>query len=204
MTVCKKCRRAGEKLFLKGERCYQAKCAILRRNYPPGQHGVKSQQRLTEYGMQLNIKQKLKRTYGINESQLRNYYKKALSKGGNIGRYLVLLLEMRLDNIVYRSGVASSRRQARQMVTHGFFHFRNKRINVPSAQTKIGDIIKIKENKLKKEFLKEKLKKLQKENPDFDWVSVNTKDGEIKIINEPDQEKTFRSNIQMVIEYYSR
>ena len=142
---CKQCRREGVKLFLKGEKCYGPKCPIVRRNYPPGIHGAKkTRQRLTEYGHQLREKQKAKKIYGILERPFRNYYQKAIKQKGDTNEILGQLLEMRLDNVIYRLGLAKSRKAARQLVSHGFFLVNGKKVNIPSYQVKIKDEITIK------------------------------------------------------------
>ncbi len=138
---CKLCRREGEKLFLKGERCYTSKCAVVKRKFPPGMHGVQRQPRLTEYGQQLRAKQKAKRTYGIMERQFMTYYRKAVAKPEDSEQALKRLLEMRLDNVVYRLGLGASRAQARQLISHGHIMINGKKVDVPSFQTKIGHVI---------------------------------------------------------------
>ncbi len=142
---CRLCRREGEKLFLKGERCYTTKCAIERRLYAPGQHGQQRRKKLSEYGIQLREKQKAKRFYGVLESQFRKYFQMALKRKGVTGENLLSILESRLDNVIYRMGLASSRAEARQLVRHGHFNVNGKRVDIPSYLTKPGDIIGIQE-----------------------------------------------------------
>ncbi len=145
-SVCKLCRREGEKLFLKGERCYSEKCAFDRRGYAPGQHGQNPRRRKgSEYGLQLREKQKVRRIYGILEQQFRNYFKKAERKKGVTGENLLAMLECRLDNLVYRLGFAPSRNAARQLVRHGHFMVNQKKTNIPSYQVEPGDIISVRE-----------------------------------------------------------
>ena len=139
---CKLCRREGQKLFLKGERCYSSKCAIERRNYAPGQHG-QARKKQSEYGLQLREKQKAKRFYGMQETQFRNLFEKAAKKPGMTGENLLILLESRLDNVVFRLGFASSRKEARQLVTHGHFTVNGKKADIPSMEVKAGDVIKV-------------------------------------------------------------
>ncbi len=202
---CKQCRRAGEKLFLKGERCFLPKCAMVKKNYPPGQHGNKMTKRMTEYGMQLSVKQRIKRGYGIKEKQLKNYFNKVKNKAGNTEELLLQKLEMRLDNIVYRSELADSRRQARQMVSHGFFSIGGRSVNKPSYELKAGDEIKIKDSKLKKTFIATKIKSASKKDAKNNWVYFDYKEGVIKVLGVPGLRETGNSGgIQMVIEYYSR
>jgi small subunit ribosomal protein S4 len=139
---CKKCRREGMKLFLKGERCLTEKCSIERRSYPPGQHG-RGRIKQSQYLTQLREKQKAKRYYGVLERQFRNYYEKASRKSGVTGENLLRQLECRLDNIVYRLGFAASRAQARQLVRHGHFHVNGRRVNIPSFQVRPDDVLSV-------------------------------------------------------------
>ena len=143
---CRICRRNGEKLFLKGSRCYTDKCSISRRNYAPGQHGQK-RAKLSEYGTQLREKQKTKSFYGVGERQFRKYFEMASSKKGITGENLLQILESRLDNVVYRLGYGSSRAQARQLVNHGLFEVNGKRVDIPSYLVKAGDVVAVRENK---------------------------------------------------------
>ena len=143
---CRICRRNGEKLFLKGSRCYTDKCSISRRNYAPGQHGQK-RAKLSEYGTQLREKQKTKSYYGVGERQFRKYFEMASSKKGITGENLLQILESRLDNVVYRLGYGSSRAQARQLVNHGIFEVNGKRVDIPSYLVKAGDVIAVRESK---------------------------------------------------------
>ena len=144
--VCRICRREGQKLFLKGERCYSDKCSISRRNYAPGQNGQKKS-KLSEYGTQLREKQKTKSFYGVGEKQFRKYYTMATKTKGKTGEALLTLLESRLDNVVYRLGFASSRTQARMLITHGAFEVNGKKVNIPSYLIKAGDVISVREIK---------------------------------------------------------
>ncbi len=139
---CRQCRREGVKLFLKGERCLTEKCAVERRSYPPGQHG-RGRIKQSEYLLQLREKQKARRYYGVLEKQFRNYYKKASRRQGITGEELLRLLEMRLDNVVYRLGFAASRAQARQLVRHGHFHVNGRRVNIPSYSVRADDIVSL-------------------------------------------------------------
>ena len=149
--VCRLCRREGMKLFLKGERCYAEKCAIEKRNVPPGQQGRRRRPtKVMGYGSQLREKQKVKRTYGVLESQFRRYFAKAERQRGITGETLLQLLERRLDNVVYRLGLATSRPQARQLVRHGHLHVNGKRADIPSFSLKAGDAVTVKERSSKK------------------------------------------------------
>jgi len=140
---CKQCRREGIKLFLKGERCLTEKCAIERRSYPPGEHG-RGRIKQSEYLLQLREKQKARRYYGILEKQFRNYYEKASRQSGITGEALLRMLELRLDNVVYRLGFAASRAQARQVIRHGHFLVNGRRVNIPSFQVRVGDVVQLK------------------------------------------------------------
>ncbi len=201
---CKLCRREGEKLFLKGEKCYSPKCPIVRRNYPPGVHGPKGRGRQTAYGRQMREKQKIKRIYGISERQFVNYYDKAIKKIGDTGAIIAAMLEKRLDNVVYRFGLAASRTQARQLVSHGFFKINDKKINIPSYQLKVKDILTINPTKSKSKIFDGLLKKLEKfETPS--WLNFNVKEMKGKIVSEPKPED-IKQNVDMtqIVEFYSR
>ncbi len=142
---CRVCRRAGTKLFLRGERCFTPKCAIVRRNYPPGVQGAKkARPRLTTFGLQLREKQKCRQLYRISETQMENYFAKAISKKGDTGVLMQQLLERRLDNLVYRLGWSRSRDEGRQTVGHGFIRVNNKKVSIPSYEVKVGDVISLK------------------------------------------------------------
>jgi small subunit ribosomal protein S4 len=203
-SKCKKCRREGTKLFIKGDKCYSAKCPIVRRNYPPGAHGAKGKGRLTEYGTQLREKQKAKRIYGVFERQFRNYYEKAVNQKGDSQENLRRLLEMRLDNVIYRIGFAKSRTQARQLVSHGMFMVNNKRVNIASYQTRVKDEISINEHKIKAKIFTDLEKQLEKRNT-ISWIHVDPKNLSAKILNTPkgdELEQTF--NPRLIIEFYSK
>ena len=144
-SVCRLCRREGTKLFLKGEKCYSDKCALSKRPTPPGQHGQARQRKVSEYGMQLREKQKARRAYGLLESQFHKTYERATSMKGVTGENLLSLLERRLDNVVYRLGFASTRREARQLVNHCHYTVNGKKVNIPSYQVKVGDVIAVRE-----------------------------------------------------------
>ncbi len=201
---CKKCRREGIKLFLKGEKCFSAKCPILRRNYPPGVHGPKRKSRPTEYGQQLREKQKAKKIYGILERQFRNYYSKAMAEKGDTGELLQQLLELRFDNVIYRAGLAKSRRQARQMVSHGLFSINGKNVNIPSYQLKPKDEISIKNSKEKLKLFNE-IEKVFEKQISSSWLSLNPKNKSIKILNKPKAEEIEQTfSPRLIVEFYSR
>ncbi len=205
--VCKLCRREGEKLFLKGERCFSPKCAIDRRSYPPGQHGKDAQwrrSRTSDFGSQLRAKQKAKRVYGVLEKQFRKYYKQALKTRGLTGLTLLQILESRFDNVVYRLGFASSRAQARQLVNHGHFLVNGRRTNVPSMQIKPGDEIEIREGSRNKTLVKD-LFAVAEDRSVPEWVTRDVKKmtGGIKRLPER-SEIDANLNEQLIVGYYSR
>jgi small subunit ribosomal protein S4 len=145
-AVCRLCRREGQKLFLKGDRCYTDKCSVERRSYAPGMHGNARNRKLSEYGVQMREKQKTKRYYGVLESQFRDYFEMANKKAGMTGENLLAILETRMDNVTYRLGFAMSRAEARQMVRHGHFTVNGKKVNIPSFLVKPGDVIELKDS----------------------------------------------------------
>ncbi|MDD5566842.1 MAG: 30S ribosomal protein S4 [Patescibacteria group bacterium] len=203
-SKCSKCRREGEKLFIKGEKCFTTKCPVLKRNYPPGLQGVKGRGRLSNYGLQLREKQKAKRQYGLRETQFFNYFKKALQQKGDTAVNLARLLEFRLDNTAFRLGFGVSRNQARQLVSHGHFLVNGRSVNIPSYQVKVGDEIIVKEGRMKKAYFQELVKRIAKrETPS--WLSLDKKELKGKVIGDPTAEElkqNFQS--QLIIEFYSR
>jgi small subunit ribosomal protein S4 len=203
-SKCARCRREGEKLFLKGERCYMAKCGAVRRPYPPGMHGPKGKSRLTGYGTQLREKQKAKHIYGILERQFRNYFDKASKKRGDTSEFLLQLIEMRFDNTVYRLGLGKSRQQARQLVNHGLFFVNGKRVTIPAYQVEVGDIISIKPSAANKKIFQNLSQTLQKHEAPV-WLSLDSAKLEGKVVRKPtkDDVKT-QFDLKMIIEFYSR
>ena len=198
---CKLCRREGQKLFLKGERCYSSKCAIERRNYAPGQHGQASKKQ-SDYGNQLREKQKAKRFYGMQETQFRNLFDKAAKKPGMTGENLLILLESRLDNVVFRLGFASSRKEARQLVTHGHFTVNGKKADIPSMEVKAGDVIKVKEKSQSSPKFKE-VKEMSITVPS--WLSVDVEKLEGKVITLPRREDIDTPIAEhLIVELYSK
>jgi small subunit ribosomal protein S4 len=201
---CKQCRREGKKLFLKSDRCLTQKCAIVRRNYAPGAHGIKSKTRLTPYGVQLREKQKTKRIYGILEKQFSNYYKKAIAKTGDTGEIMFQLLELRLDNVVFRMGFAGSRNIARQLVSHGHILVNGKNVNIPSYEAKIGDVISIKEKSAALPQFKNLAEKIKREDM-VGWISSDPKILQGKVVARPTREDLKEAfDLKLIIEYYSR
>jgi len=159
--VCRMCRREGEKLFLKGERCFGAKCAFDRRGYAPGQHGQNRRFKVSNYGIQLREKQKIRRVFGLLEAQFRNNYEKASRERGVTGENMLRRLESRLDNIVYRLGIAPSLRAARQLVNHGHFEVNGKPVDIPSYTMKPGDVVRVRERSRKMELIHESMRHLR-------------------------------------------
>ena len=198
---CKLCRREGQKLFLKGERCYRTKCAIERRNYAPGQHG-QARKKQSEYGLQLREKQKAKRFYGVPETQFRNTFEKAENKKGQTGENLMIALETRLDNVVFRLGFAASRKEARQLVTHGHFTVNGKKANIPSMEVKAGDVIKVKEKSQSSPKFKE-IKEMSITVPS--WMTVDVEKLEGKVVAMPRREDIDTPIAEhLIVELYSK
>ena len=178
-AVCRQCRREGIKLFLKGARCFTEKCAIERRNYPPGQHGL-SRTKLTPYGVQLREKQKAKRIYGVLESQFRRYFAWAESERGITGENLLKLLERRLDNVVFRLGMAASRREGRQMVAHGHVQVSGRKVSVPSYIVKVGEVIQLRPASKMQERVADNLGAGRGQVPAWLEVDANEKKGSVR------------------------
>ena len=206
--VCKLCRREGEKLFLKGQRCYTPKCAFERRSFPPGEHGRDSQYRrprVTEYNRQLREKQKTRRVYGITERQFRRYYKNAVQRRGLTGENLLQILERRLDNVVYRLGFAESRAQARLLVTHGHFDVNGRRTDIPSMIVREGDEIAVREGSRKRTFFGEQINDIAESRPVPHWLERDLSGLKGRIAQLPTrQDVDANFNEQLIVEYYSR
>ncbi len=198
---CKLCRREGQKLFLKGDRCYSEKCALERRNFPPGQHG-QGRKKVSEYGLQLREKQKAKRFYGLQETQFRNLFDKAVRKQGKAGENLLIMLETRLDNVVFRLGLASSRKEARQLVVHGHFTINGKKANIPSMAVKAGDVIAVKEKSTNSPKFKE-IKDMTITVPAWLSVDVNKLEGQVLSIPTREQIDTPVAE-HLIVELYSK
>ncbi len=201
--ACRICRREGTKLFLKGERCMTGKCAIDRRNTAPGQHGA-ANKKVREYGMHLREKQKVRRYYGLLETQFHNLYLEAERKPGMTGENLLVLLERRLDNVVYRMGMAESRKEARQLVLHAHFTLNGKKVNIPSISVKAGDVIAVRENS--RDLTKIKgLLEAQGSKLTPKWLEVNKENGSAKVVAMPAREDIdFEINEQLIVEFYSK
>ncbi|HOK63366.1 MAG TPA: 30S ribosomal protein S4 [Soehngenia sp.] len=199
---CRLCRREGTKLYLKGDRCYSDKCALNKRNFAPGQHG-QSRKKSTEYGMQLREKQKVRRFYGLTESQMRMYFDKADKMKGITGENLLRLLELRLDNVVYRMGFASSRAEARQLVTHGHFLLNGRKADIPSLITNVGDTIEVKE----KSKSSDKFKALMENRAGntVPWVDVDVEKMRGTIVTQPSREDIdLPVEEHLIVELYSK
>ena len=202
---CHVCRRAGTKLFLKGERCYTSKCAIVKRNYPPGVAGAKqAKPRLTSYGTQLREKQKAKNYYRVSETQFRHYFEKAVRKVGNTADNMISMLEMRLDNVIYRLGWGGSHDQARQFVSHGMIRVNGHKVDIASYQVAVGDIITLKPKAESYTLLKEALLKLEKKEV-AGWLFGEKSKFEAKVVSVPTMEEAATVfDTKSIIEFYSR
>lgn len=215
--ACRLCRREGEKLFLKGERCYTPKCAVERRAYAPGQHGRAASQggggsrgkrggsgRESDYGKQLRAKQKARRVYGVYERQFRRYFGTAIKARGITGLMLLQILESRLDNVIYRLGYAANRAQARLLVTHGHFTVNGRRTDVPSANLKAGDVVEVREGSRGKTFFKDLAPVAETRNIPA-WLSRDLNNFSGNVLRLPERpEIDGNLNEQLIVEYYSR
>ena len=203
-SSCRLCRRENLKLFLKGDRCYGEKCAFERRPYGPGQHGQRRAGKFSDYKLQLREKQKVKRIYGILEGQFKRYYVQAEKQKGITGTNLLLLLECRLDNAVYRTGFASSRKQARQLVRHNHFLVNNKKVNIPSYQVKVGDVISVKEGSRKVQDILDAMDTVVRRGiPNWIEIEKGNFQGIFKTV--PNREDlTMPIQEQLIVELYSK
>jgi small subunit ribosomal protein S4 len=204
-AVCRLCRREGGKLFLKGDRCFKPSCAIEKRGTnPPGQHGAARRKMLAGYGQQLREKQKVKRIYFILEKQFRNYFEKALRQKGVTGENLLFMLERRLDNVVYRSGFSTSRRQARQLVNHGHVEVNGRKVNIPSFQVKQGDTVQVKEKSQKNAHVEGAWSTAAGRGRPG-WLTAGDKDLSISISSLPTRQDIDQNiNEQLIVELYSK
>lgn len=205
--VCKLCRREGEKLFLKGYRCFTPKCAVERRNYPPGMHGKGAQfrrKRESDYTRQLRAKQKARRVYGVMERQFHRYYQVSMRRRGLTGLKLLQILETRLDNVVFRLGFGSDRAEARQLVTHGHFSVNGRRTDIPSMLVTAGDIISVRDGSRKRTFFKNLPDIAEDRNPPA-WLSCDLKNLSGSMIRMPERSEIDGNlNEQSIVEFYSR
>ncbi|MDT8902659.1 30S ribosomal protein S4 [Anaeroselena agilis] len=204
-AVCRQCRREGAKLYLKGDRCYSDKCAFSRRGYAPGQHGQgQARKKVSEYGIQLREKQKTRRIYGLLERQFRNYFEKAERQKGITGENLLVLLERRLDNVVFRLGFASSRTQARQLVRHGHFIVNGRRVDIPSFHVKAGDVIAVAEGSKDAPVIKEMAEGLATKTVPA-WLELNAAGLSGKVQRFPTREEIdVPVQEHFIVELYSR
>jgi len=201
---CRLCRREKQKLFLKGTKCFTEKCPVERRAYPPGQHGQSRRQKISEYGVQLREKQKIRRMYGLMEGQFRNYFEKALRQTGRTGETLIKLLERRLDNTVYRLGFAPSRKAARQLVVHGHMLVNNKAVSVPSYLLDPGDVIKVQDKSKKLDVIHSSMKRM-KDNTMLPWLSLDKGAMAGTFLNIPERaDVPLNANEQLIVELYSK
>ena len=202
--VCRLCRREGQKLFLKGEKCYTEKCPIDRRNYPPGMHGQNRRQRVSEYGLHLREKQKLRRIYGVLERQFRRHYEEATRRKGVTGENLLIILESRLDNVVYRLGFAPSRPAARQLVMHGHFMVNGQKVDIPSYLVKAGDTIAVRERSRNLRLIKESVEGAKSRGvPEWLELDPEALSGRVKSLPSRDQIDV-QVQEHLIVEHYSR
>ncbi|MDD4545788.1 MAG: 30S ribosomal protein S4 [Oscillospiraceae bacterium] len=202
-AVCKLCRREGQKLFLKGERCYTKKCGIDRRAYAPGQHG-QGRKKVSEYGKQLRTKQIARRFYGVLEGQFHHYFEMAEKMQGVTGENLLALLESRLDNVIYRLGLASSRAEARQLVLHGHFRVNDRKVNIPSLLTKAGQVITVKESSRQNEKIKSIIE-ANSSRPIPKWLELNREKLEATVVSMPNREDIdLPIEETLIVELYSK
>ncbi len=203
-SVCRLCRREGIRLYLKGDRCYSDKCAIERRSYPPGEHGQSRRQKVSPYGQQLREKQKARRIYGVMERQFRNYFKKASRKQGVTGEILLQLLETRLDNLVYRMGIAQSRNAARQLVKHGHVTVNGRRVDIPSYHVRPGEVISVSEKSRNKDLVKEAVANRRRTEMQS-WLNFDEKDMSGVLLQVPSREDIpVPVQEQLIVELYSK
>ena len=201
---CRLCRRERQKLFLKGTKCFTEKCPVERRGFPPGQHGQSRRTKISEYGVQLREKQKIRRTYGLMEKQFRNYFTKALQQTGRTGETLVKFLERRLDNVVYRLGFAPSRKAARQLISHGHFLVNEQPVDIPSYLLKAGDLVKVREKSKKLEIVHASMKRM-KDTAMLPWLSLDKAAMSGTFLNVPERaDIPLNADEQLVVELYSK
>ncbi len=202
-AVCKLCRRERQKLFLKGTKCYTEKCPLEKKNYPPGQHGTSRRPKISEYGIQLREKQKVKRIYGILETQFKNYFEIALSQKGRTGENLIKLLERRLDNVVYRLGFAISRKAARQLVRHRHILVDGNLVDIPSYLVKPGQVISIKEKSKKLDIIHNSLKRVKEGT--YPWLQIDKATLSGTFLHVPERtDIPLNTNEQLIVELYSK
>ena len=203
--VCRLCRREGMKLFLKGERCHSEKCAIEKRNFPPGQHGKDKKPKVVGYGIQLREKQKARRYYGVLEGQFRNLFEKAAKQKGITGENMLSALERRLDNVIYRMGLATSRPQARQLVRHGHIQVNGEKTNIPSFTVKPGDVVEVREGSRNNVTILAS-RDATAHSPSPSWLEVDREALRAKVLTQPKREELvqIQMNEQLIVELYSK
>lgn len=202
--VCKICRREGKKLFLKGTRCFSAKCSFEVKSYGPGQHGQTNRRRRSNYGLQLREKQKIKRMYGVLEKQFRRYFRAASKQKGVTGTNLMKILESRFDNVVYRIGFAPSRKTGRQLINHRHFTVNDVIVNIPSYELKAGDVIKVREKSKKLDVIHESMKRIHGDH-DLPWLILDKAKMQGIFIQVPERDQMVVDvNEQIVVELYSK
>jgi small subunit ribosomal protein S4 len=203
--VCRLCRREGMKLFLKGERCHTEKCAIERRNFIPGQHGKDRKPKIVGYGLQLREKQKARRYYRLLETQFRNLFEKASAMPGITGENLLGMLEKRLDNVVYRMGLGTSRAQSRQMVRHGHFQVNGRKVNIPSFQVKPGDLVEVREGSRNNPAILG-ARDATAHSPTPNWIELDRDALRGRVLSQPKREELvqIQMNEQLIVELYSK
>jgi small subunit ribosomal protein S4 len=202
---CKLCRREKQKLFLKGTKCFSEKCPVEKRNFPPGQHGMGRRSKVSEYGIQLREKQKIRRTYGMLETQFRNTFEKASRMRGITGDNLVKLLERRFDNVLYRLNIAPSRKAGRQLILHGHILVNGKAVNIPSYLLNPGDVIQLKEASRKLEVVHESLKRTRGDSGVPSWLALNKADLSGTFLAVPERaDIPLNANEQLIVELYSK
>ncbi len=202
---CRQCRREGMKLFLKGERCHSEKCAIEKRNFPPGQHGKDRKPKIVGYGLQLREKQKARRYYGLLEQQFRNLFQKAAAMKGITGENALNMLERRLDNTIYRMGFGTSRAQARQVVRHGHIQVNGRKVNIPSFSVKPGDLIEVRERSKNNQTVLS-ARDATAHAPSPNWLEVDREGLKARVIGQPKREDLvqIQLNEQLIVELYSK
>ncbi len=201
---CRLCRRERQKLFLKGTKCFTEKCPVERRGFPPGQHGQSRRTKISEYGVQLREKQKVRRMYGLMETQFRNYFDKALKQTGRTGETLVKLLERRFDNVVYRLGFAPSRKAARQLIIHGHFLVNNVPVDIPSYLLKGGDLVQVRDQSKKLDVIHSSMKRM-KDTAMLPWLSLDKAAMSGTFLNIPERpDIPLNANEQLIVELYSK
>lgn len=201
---CKLCRREKQKLFLKGTKCYTAKCPVEKRNYPPGQHGTSRRMKISEYGVQLREKQKVRKTYGLLEKQFRNYFEDALKQSGRTGETLIKTLERRFDNVLYRIGLAPSRKAARQLILHRHVTINNHLVDIPSYLLDPGDVIQIRAKSKKLELIHESMKRM-KDTSMLPWLQLDKANLSGTFLQVPERaDVPLNANEQLIVELYSK